>query len=159
MPQSIDEFRTARYRVLSSPPYFNMNLEEEIEWHKQYIKRLHHHKKKPSVFHRSLTSHKIDQNRIRHFKEHVLEAIPFHRERLEVHQKRLRFIEKVIPDKIYKKLVRASMHKGLVPEYFVYDKKEKEFFFVAEHDEKSRKEWIQRTKRIVKTIILDSKKL
>jgi hypothetical protein len=92
---------------------------------------------------------------LQHFKEHVIEAIPFHKKLQEQHKKRLNTIKKLIPKRKYNKLVKISMKYGGTPEYFVYDKLNKKYFFVAEHADEARKKWINKTKKLVDVIILD----
>ncbi|MBD3163944.1 hypothetical protein GF323_01980 [Candidatus Woesearchaeota archaeon] len=131
-----------------------MDLEYEIKWHKKYIRDLHQHKKKPSTYHRKLTSHKIDHSRLRHFKEHVIEAIPFHKSIIEKQQKKLHAIRGLLPYRRYKKLVKISMNISGTPEYFVYDKENRDYFFVAENIKPETKKWIKKAAKLAATIIL-----
>jgi regulatory protein YycI of two-component signal transduction system YycFG len=142
IPSHINQYRTENYRVFLASPYFNIDLEQEIKWNKAHLKKLHHQKNNPLLFHRERTSGQITQDHDRHFKEHVIEAIPFHQKILSDHEKRLKTIKELIPHHKYKKLVGISMKQGGTPEYFVYDKQKKYLFFVAEHLTPERKRWI-----------------
>jgi hypothetical protein len=132
-----------------------MDLEYEIRWHKEYLEKLHKQRKNPALFHRERTSHNITDRHLEHFKEHVIEAIPFHNSIIEEHEKKLSAIHNLIPVRKYRKLVRISIKYHGVPEYFVYEKSTKKFFFVAEHVDDTRKKWIKKTKNIAETIILE----
>lgn len=140
--QHIDEFRTKDHRVFFASPYFNVDLWHEIEWHKRHIKELQKHKEKPHLFHAQFVDQVTDE-RHGHFKEHVIDSIPFHKKILEDHETKLKTILSIVPKRTYKKIVNISRkHKG-TPEYFGYNKKTKEYFFVAEHMTPERKEWIR----------------
>lgn len=130
-------------------------MEYEIQWNKSHIKKLHQQRKNPSLFHRNLTSHAITQDRIRHFKEHVIEAIPFHQNILEVHEKRMELIKRIMPLRKYRKLVRISRKYGGTAEYFVFDKLHKQTFFVIEHFDENKKKWMEKVKELIEVIVLD----
>ena len=114
-------------------------------------------KEKPHHFHNERPG-PLDEHKIRHFKEHVVDAIPFHEKFLKDHEKRLETILSMVPKNTYIKLVRLTRkHHGL-PEYFVYDKKNKMFFFVAEHATGEQKEWIRLVKdrhKLCEVIVLN----
>jgi len=133
-----------------------MDIEYEIKWHEKYLKQLHQHKKNPSIYHRKLTSHKINQDRLRHFKEHVIDAIPFHRSLIEKQKKRLETIKMLMPMNKFKKLVKVSMKYGGTPEYLVYDKLLKNSFFVSEHLSDDRIKWMVKAKKLTEVIVLES---
>jgi hypothetical protein len=126
-----------------------------VKWHQKYLKKLEKQKKSPAHFHRSRTSHKINNTHLRHFKEHVIEAIPFHKSFITTHKKKIQAIETFITKKTYKKLAGISISLGTVPEYFVYDKLHKAYFFIAEHLDKAKKKWISKTRKIVDTLVLE----
>jgi len=138
----INQLRTSDFRVFLAEPYFNLDLAYEISWQKSHLKKLKHHAKNPPKFHRQFHEQKITEDRKRHFKEHVIDSIPFHKKILEAHTKRLKTILKIIPLIKYKKIVNISRRYQGTPEYFVYDKKNKDYFFVAEHLTEKRKHWI-----------------
>ena len=138
----INDFRTHDYRVFYASSYFNIDLWYEIEWNKKHIRKLHKHAKKPHLFHSQFTDGDVDHHRERHFREQVVDSIPFHKKIMEEHKKRLKTILKLMPKRKYKRIVSISMkHRG-TPKYFVYDKKEKNYFFVAERLTKERRYWI-----------------
>lgn len=142
----INEFRTDDYRVFYAAPYFNVDLEHEVKWHKSHLKTLHKHAKKPHLFHKQYHDGEITPERERHFKEHVLDSIPFHSKIKAEHEKRFATIRKIMPKRVYKKLVHISREHGGTPEYFVYDKKDKDFFFVCDGFDLSKKKWIDLVK-------------
>jgi hypothetical protein len=142
----IDEFRTADFRVFYASPYFNIDLIYEIRWNRDYIKKLRAHKEKPLLFHRQYSQHKTEEEKKRHFREHVIESIPFHEKILDKHKQRLKTILNLMPKKKYQKIVGISLKHGGTPEYFVYNKATKELFFVAEHLTEERKHWIHLVK-------------
>ncbi|MBS3142883.1 hypothetical protein J4464_05855 [Candidatus Woesearchaeota archaeon] len=138
-PKSLDAFRTPDYRVFSAGPYFNVDLPYEVKWHRQHLKTLKKHAKKPRLFFKARPG--ADNNE-RHFQEHVIESIPFHEQMLRENTERLATIRSLVRRGAYKKLVRISRTMGGVPEYFVYDKRSKKFFFVAMHLSEERRRWI-----------------
>ena len=138
----IDELRTQDYRVFYAAPYFSLDLEYEIKWHRKHLKRLDKHSEKPHLFYKQFTNGKINEQRRQHFREHVIDSIPFHRRIHGEHEKRLEAISGMIPNRKYKKLVSISRRHGGTPEFFVYDKKNKDFFFVAEHINEAKRHWI-----------------
>jgi len=150
----IDSYRTKRYRVFLASSYFNMDLEHEVKWHKEHIKKLEHYRKNPHKFHRELTSHPVTQERMRHFKEQVVDALPFHNAILDQNRKRFEAITALIPKRTYRKLVRMSQKYGGTPEYFVYDNETKRFFFVAEKMNEERRLWREKTKKTAATLVL-----
>ena len=72
----------------------------------------------------------------------VIDSIPFHEKILDENQRRLRTILKIMPRRKYRKVVNISRKHGGTPEYFVYDKLNRDFFFVAEHLDTAKKHWI-----------------
>jgi hypothetical protein len=64
-------------------------------------------------------------------------------------------IKFVMPIKKYRKLHKISIKYGDVPEYFVYDKEGKKFFFVAKHLSESRMKWISKAKNMARIEILE----
>jgi hypothetical protein len=138
----INEFRKNDYRVFIANPYFSLDLEYEIEWNKKHIKKLREHKEKPHKFHSQFHDSHIDEHRKRHFREHVIDSIPFHEEIADRHKKRLDTILQIMPKKTYLKLVKISKKYLCTPEFFVYDKINKQFFFIADHIDEEKKKWI-----------------
>ncbi len=138
----ISDFRTTRYRVFYASGYFRIDLEYDIKWHTKHLKKLQKHFKDPKKYHKTITSHTVDENRTRHYEEHVINSIPFHKKLLEDHKKRLKAMLEIMPARIYRKLRRLSMRLHDVPEYLVYDKHDKEFFFVSETMSPDRRRWI-----------------
>lgn len=136
----IDEFRTREFRVFLAGPYFNLDLNKEIRWQKRHIEKLKKHD--PHTYHRQFTSEDIDERRMRHFKEHVIDSIPFHEKILKDHEKRLETILSIMPKRTYFRIAKISREKGGTPEYFVYNKKHKHYFFVVEHVDEARSRWI-----------------
>lgn len=139
----INELRTSDYRVFFAAPYFSLDLVYEISWQKRHIRQLQKHLKKPHTYHGKFTEADHGEHRRRHFQEHVVDSIPFHKKILEDHEKRLKTIESIVPPRTYRKLVDISKkHRG-TPEFFVYDKKNKDFFFIAEHVDALKRKWIE----------------
>ena len=138
----INDYRTDNHRVFYAEPYFNLDLWFEINWHKKHIKNLKKHAKNPHLFHNQFTEGEITKERKQHFKEHVTDSIPFHERVLDDHQKRLKTILKLVPRRKYKKMVNISKKHGGTPEYFVYDKQNKKFFFVADELNENNKQWV-----------------
>jgi hypothetical protein len=138
----INDFRTESFRVFLASPYFNVSLEDEIKWNREHLKKLHQLRAKPHLFH-SERPGELTEHKHRHFQEHVIDAIPFHEKLLSEHMQRLETIRQLIPITTYKKLVDISMKHGGTPEYFVYNKPNKDFFFVAEHLTDERRTWIR----------------
>ncbi|HIH38709.1 hypothetical protein J4460_05455 [Candidatus Woesearchaeota archaeon] len=141
-PKSINELRTARFRVFYAEPYFDIDLEREISWHTEHLKKLHTHAKKPHLFHKQFHEGEITEQREKHFKEHVLDSIPFHQNILDDLKKRLETLHTLIPKRTYLMIHDISRKYGGTPDYFVYDKETKEFFFVAEGLDDARKNWM-----------------
>ena len=138
----INHLRTNDYRVFYAAPYFNLDLWYEIEWYAKHLKKLDMHALNPRLFHLEHSGQDIDDHKHHHFREHVIESIPFYRKILNDHERRLDTILKLVPRRKYKKLVHVSRRYGGTPEYFVYDKKNKEFFFVSEGLDSAKKHWI-----------------
>ena len=150
----IDEFRTEDYRVFTAAPYFKLDLHYEIGWNKKHVEKLREQSKKPHLFHRERYSGPVDEHRERHFQEHVIESIPFHEKILSDHQARLATILSIMPDRNYKKLVAITKKQNTVPEYFVFDKKAKEYFFVAERNTESLTRWKKESRKYCDLILL-----
>jgi hypothetical protein len=156
-PNSIHQFRTHQYRVFLAEPYLKLDLQEEIRWHEEHISKLEIQSRNPKLFHSSRTSHDIDEHRERHFREHVLDSIPFHRKILSDHKKRLKTILELIPEKQYKKLRSITIKLDTVPDYFVFDRISKKFFFVVERPTPEKEKWsrlVQR-KKIAEVMFLE----
>ena len=82
------------------------------------------------------------KEREKHFKEHVIDSIPFHENILSNHQKKLETIKDLMPLRKYKKIAKISQkHKG-TPDFMVQDKMTKEIFFVADQLDEEKKHWI-----------------
>ena len=159
MPKSINFYRTQRYRVFYAEPYFDNNLKYEITWHTKHLKKLKKHAKKPHLFHKKRTSGELEEHHHRHHKEHVIDSIPFHEKILNQHIKRLKVITSLMSKRIYNKLNKISMRYGGTPDYFVYDKTTKKFFFVCHKPDDAKKTWINLVKSVYKIcdiIILDN---
>lgn len=139
---SIDFFRNNQYRVFIASSYFGLDLNYEIKWHKKYLKKLHLHKIKPHLFHKERGHKNIDLQKIQHHKEWVIDSIPFHEQFVSDHEKKLTAILQIISVKKYKKLVEISLAHGGLPEFFVYHKKSKTYFFVAENIDHKRNYWV-----------------
>ena len=146
-PSSIHHFRTHQYRVFLAEPYFKLDLEDEIEWHEEHLKKLRLMAKNPHLFHSSRTSHKIEEHHHRHFKEHVIDSIPFHEKILSDHRKRLRTVLGIIPERKYRKLCSVSRKLDAVPDYLVFDRISREFFFVVEKPTPEKEKWSRVVKR------------
>ena len=138
----IDNFRTSEYRVFYASSYFNIDLFYEIDWHREHIKKLDRYSQKPHLFHKEYSTETPHERHKSHFTEHVIEGIPFHKKILEEHEKRLKAILSMMPKRIYKKIVSISKKYGGTPEYFIYDKANRKFFFVVEHLDDAKKHWI-----------------
>ena len=125
---SIDYFRTNKYRVFKAVPYFDFNLEYEIKWHTLHLKKLKKQKKDPALFHKERGYQNIDKTKISHHQEWVIDSIPFHEKFIKEHIHRLETILSIIPGRIYKKINRISLKYKGTPEYFLYHKKTNTFF-------------------------------
>jgi hypothetical protein len=157
---NLNHFRTPEYRVFLADPYFNINIKEEIRWNNEYLMKMEVYKEKPVLFHIQQKDGEITDERRRHFKEHVIESIPFHRNIQETLEQRLKNILKLVPSSKYWKLVRISLSVGGLPEYFVYDLVVKDFFFVAERLTDDRRRWIhqaQDVERLCSVVLLRHK--
>ncbi len=136
----IDSFRTLEYRVFLAPPFFVTDLPFEVRWHARHLKKLKVYAEKPHKFHAD--HHGRDPAEFAHyFKEHVLDSIPFHDKILRDQRARLGFIRSVMSRFTYWRLHRITTKYGGCPEYFVYDKKRGEFFFVIENLNHERQHW------------------
>ncbi len=96
---------------------------------------------------------------MRHFKEQVVESIPFHEKILSQHKKRLETINQIIPYWQYRKLMSITMKYGGCPEYIVYDKNVKRYFFVSEELDEAKQHWIKKTGKIADTIVVSKKNI
>jgi hypothetical protein len=146
-PKSIHHFRTHQYRVFLAGPYFKLDLEEEIKWHEGHLKKLRLQARNPHLFHRERTSQPVDEHRERHFREHVIESIPFHEKILSEHQRRLNALLELMPKKTYKRLQEISMDLDAVGDYLVYDRLSKRFFFVIDRPSPEKERWADRVRR------------
>ncbi|MBW2964496.1 hypothetical protein KY363_03475 [Candidatus Woesearchaeota archaeon] len=157
IPSSIDSFRTQQYRVFRAEPYLKLDLENEIKWHEEHIRKLELQAKNPALFHAGRTSHKIEEHHERHFREHVIEAIPFHRKILSEHKARLKAILEIMPERRYRKLRKVTKKTDAVPDYIVFDRLSREFFFVVDRPTPGKEKWSQvvRKKRICEVIFLE----
>jgi hypothetical protein len=156
-PDSIHHFRTHQYRVFLAEPYFKLDLEEEIKWHEDHIRKLKLQAKNPKLFHSSRTSHKIEDHHHRHFKEHVIDSIPFHEKINSDHRKRLKTILSIMPEKKYKKIRQVSVKLDTVPDYLVFDRLGKRFFFVIDRPTPEKEKWsrIVKRKKLCEVVLLD----
>jgi|GEM_PF-2638449 len=154
---SIHQFRTNQYRVFHAEAYFKLDLEKEIGWHEEHLRKLRLHAKNPKLFHAERTSHNIDEHRERHFQEHVIESIPFHEKILKDHQHRLKVILDIMPKKQYEKLRGISVKLDSVPDYFVFDRLSRNFFFVVDRPTREKKEWskVVEKKDLCKVLFLE----
>ena len=157
--KSIDDFRTKQFRVIRAESYFRLNLEKEVNWNEEHIEKLHLQAKDPDLFHRSRTSHEIEDHHQKHFKEHVLDSIPFHKKILEEHKHRLRTLLEIMPEKTYKKIHKISMKYDSHPDYLIFDKINKTFFFVIETATDGNKAWSRTItkKNIGEVLFLDGR--
>lgn len=156
-PSSIHHYRTHQYRVFRAEPYFKLDLEKEIKWHEEHLRKLRLHAKNPELFHRSRTSHRIEEHHERHFKEHVLDSIPFHSRILLDHQKRLKTILDIMPEKKYRKLRAISKKLDTVADYLVFDRLSQGFFFVVDRPSPEKENWSRRVmkKKLCEVIFLE----
>jgi hypothetical protein len=156
-PSSIHHFRTNQYRVFMAEPYFKLDLEEEIDWHEQHLRKLRVQAKAPHLFHKERTSQPIDEHRERHFQEHVIESIPFHEKILSDHQRRLKAMLEIMPKKQYKKLHEISLKLDSVADYFVFDRINKDFFFVVDKPTPEKEKWsrVVERKNLSKVLFLE----
>ena len=138
----IDDFRMENFRVFYAAPYFENDLEYEIAWHKKHIKKLWKHVRKPHTFHLQFTEEDHGEHRDRHYKEHVIDSIPFHEEILRNHEKRLKAILNFVPKYKYRKIMDITRKHGGCPKFFAYDKAHHEIFFIAEKPNKEQQHWI-----------------
>jgi hypothetical protein len=146
-PSSIHDFRTHQYRVFLAEPYFKIELEKEIDWHESHLKKLRLQAKNPHLFHKERTSHPVDEDRERHFREHVIESIPFHEKILNDHRLRLKTILDIMPEKSYRKLHKLSRKYGTAGDYFVFDRNSRNFFFVVDKHTADKGKWSEVVKK------------
>ncbi|MBW2972571.1 hypothetical protein KY359_06045 [Candidatus Woesearchaeota archaeon] len=140
-PSSIHDFRTHQYRVFLAGPYFKLDLEEEIKWHEDHLRKLRLQARNPQLFHRSRTAHRIEEHHHRHFKEHVIDSIPFHEKILSDHKRRLKTVLDIMPEKRYRKIQAISMKLDAVPDYLVFDRLSRKFFFVVDKPSPEKEGW------------------
>lgn len=157
IPSSIHGFRTKQYRVFRAESYFRLNLENEIKWHEEHLHKLELQAKNPGLFHSSRTSHKIEEHHERHFREHVIDSIPFHRKILSDHHARLKTVLEMMPEKRYRKFRKISQKLGAVPDYFVFDRLSRDFFFVVDRPTPEKEKWSQvvRKKGLCEVLFLE----
>jgi hypothetical protein len=155
-PSSIHHFRTHQYRVFFAEPYFKLDLEDEIGWHEGHLDKLKLQAKNPHLFHSSRTSHRIEERHHRHFKEHVIDSIPFHEKILSDHKRRLKTVLDIIPEKKYRKLCALSRKVDAVADYLVFDRISRDFFFVIDKPTPEKERWsrLVRKKRICEVMFL-----
>ncbi len=156
-PNSIHKFRTHQFRVIRAEAYFKLDLEEEIEWHEKHLKNLRLQVKNPDLFHKARTAHKIEEHHHRHFQEHVLDSIPFHEKILNDHKLRLKTVLDMMPEKNYKKLHKLAVKHDAHPDYLVFDKVNKDFFFVVDRPTPEKEKWskIVKKKKLAEVMFLD----
>jgi hypothetical protein len=156
-PNSIHHFRTHQYRVFRAESYFKIDLEKEIIWHKDHLRKLKIHKKSPHLFHKSRTSHEVDEHRERHFNEHVVESIPFHEKILSDHKKRLKTLLDMMSEKEYRKLRSITVKIDTVADYLVFDRISKRFFFVVDRPTPEKEKWSRMVekKKLCEVMFLD----
>jgi hypothetical protein len=157
----INHFRNEDNRVFLANPYFAIDLRDEIEWHRSHIKKLKNYAVKPHEWIAQFTSEEeLGEDRKEHFREQVVENIPFHSKILEDHEKRLDFILSIINLGIYQKIVDITKKYGGLPEYFVYSKLHDDFFFVIEKASKEKNHWaflVKEKYKICDIVYLDKK--
>jgi len=156
-PSSIHHFRTHQYRVIRAEAYFKLDLEEEVKWHEEHLRKLRLQAKNPDLFHRSRTSHKIEDHHHRHFKEHVIESIPFHERILRDHRHRLKTVLDIMPEKTYKKLQKVSMKLDAHPDYLVFDRVAGKFFFIIDRPSPEKEKWskVVERKKLAEVMFLE----
>ncbi|MBN1543977.1 hypothetical protein JW898_00780 [Candidatus Woesearchaeota archaeon] len=156
-PTSIHDFRTHQYRVFLAGPYFRLNLEEEVRWHEDHLRKLRLMARNPQLFHSQRTSHRIEEHHHRHFKEHVTDSIPFHERILNDHRKRLKAILEIMPEKRYRKLHDISMKLDAVADYLVFDRLSRDFFFVIDKRTPEKEKWSRAVgrKRLAEVMFLE----
>lgn len=150
-------FDSRRYRMYYAAPFFMVDLEYEIKWHSKYLKKLKHYKRNPKKFHRDhLTAHSGKHPVKEIFKEQVLESIPFHEKALDEHKARLKLIKSMMSLRRYRQLRKFCMKHSGMPEYFIFDKKEKKIIFATDRADYHKKRWISLAKRkkLAETIIM-----
>ncbi|MFC1741727.1 hypothetical protein ACFL3V_04290 [Nanoarchaeota archaeon] len=156
-PKSIHHFRTHQYRVFLADPYLKLDLKKEVKWHEDHLNKLKLHKKNPELFHSERTAHRIDKQRERHFNEHVMDSIPFHQKILAEHKRRLTTILNIMPEKTYKKLKNITIKLKTAPDYLVFDKLSKEFFFIIEKPTPEKEKWskLVQKKKLCEVLFLE----
>jgi hypothetical protein len=137
---SIDAFRTTEFRVFHAAPFFVVNIYAEARWHRRHLKKLHYYLDHPHKYHED--HHGRDPRLFPHyFQEHVVQSVPFHEQLLHEHDARKSFISSVMSRFMYGRLQRVTKKWGGCPEYFVYDKQKKRFFFVIERSTPENLHW------------------
>ena len=149
LKKSVSDFRTARYRVFYASPYFCIDLPYEIKWHKMHLKKLHRQAANPKLCHKVITSGSVDGlgglEEV-HYEAKVLNSIPLHQKLLADHIKRLETMLDILPKRTYNKIKNYSIKHGGIPEFFVYDKRKRDFFFIAETTDALKKAWVHNIK-------------
>ncbi len=155
---SIDAFRTSDFRVFYANPFFSIDLFSEVKWHSAHLKKLKGFVEHPKKFHAEHHGRDPDENE-HYFKEHVLDSIPFHEKILADHVARISFLRGVMSSGIYRKLVKTTRLCSNCPDFFVYDKKNKRYFFVIDVLTPQKHRWkllVKDKYRICDVVILQS---
>lgn len=156
---SIEYFQNDDYRVFLSASYFNIDIKKEIKWHTKHLKKLRQQKSSPIKFHQERGHKIVDKDKIRHHKEWVIDSIPFHEKFLLENKNRLELINSIMPIRTYNKLNSISLKYKGTPEYFIYHKKSKTYFFLALDNNHQKMKWIHLVKdkyKLCDVIILNN---
>ncbi len=140
-------FSDRRNKMYYAAPFFMVDLESEIRWHKTHLEKLKGHKADPHKFHKEYLLSSRHSNNPDIFKEHVIESIPFHERILSEHEARLKIIKSIMPIKDYRRLLRFCFSNNPIPEYFVFDMDTKEVFFVCQGLDYHKKKWMVLAKK------------
>jgi hypothetical protein len=141
---SIDDFRKDEFRVFRALRYFATDLQKEVMWHQENLEKLKNFKENPETFYNQFMSTTTDKNAEslqQHYHKHVIEGYDIHNKFMENHARRLDTLKEMIPMSTYSKLVKVSAKYGGIPDYFVYDKKRHEVFFVVDNPNHNTKTW------------------
>jgi hypothetical protein len=124
-----------------------IDLDKEIQWHKEHLCNLKIQARNPQLFHSMRTSGPIEEHHQKHFQEQVIDAIPFHEKLLAEHEERSKIISSIIPAKSYKKIQDICLDTKTVGDYLVFDKQSQKFFFANESLTPEKQSWSKKVSK------------
>ena len=119
-----------RYRVFKAESFLATDLAYEIKWHKKHIGLLEKYTKKPHLYHEAHGhAHKTEEEKERHYREHVVDSLPFHRKLLHDHTQRQKLLVSFFPKSKLRTLRKLNAERSYLPDYLIYDKTTDSAFF------------------------------